>query len=395
MLQRRTAIEADNAPEAGNFRSACARIGANYPNVVLLLQGGGALGSYQAGVFEVLEESGIEVNWVAGISIGAINAAIIAGNPPGERVAKLRAFWDRISGNVRWPAVPPGDDWRLVLNYWASWLAITSGAAGFFQPRFPLPQFAPRGSDSALSYYDTTPLKETLEEFVDFDRLNNGPVRLSVGAVNLRSGNFVYFDTIDRVIRPEHIMASGALPPGFPPVEIENELYWDGGLVSNTPLQHVFTNLPREDTLLLQVDLFSARGPRPRTIEEVEERAKDIRFSSRTRLNSDVMADFLRYRKLVGKLIALLPDGLKDSPEVAAIENETHIPKLNLIQLIYRRKLYDAAFKDYEFSWNTMQDHWYAGYATMKRTLRHPNWFELPDSDIGFARHDVDASSKD
>lgn len=387
--------DADDGLEAGNYATACRRIRANYPNVVLLLQGGGALGSYQAGVFEVLEESAIDVNWVAGISIGAINSAIIAGNPPGQRVAKLRGFWERITGNVRWPFVPPGDDARLALNYWASWVAITTGASGFFQPRGVLPQFAPRGSLAALSYCDTAPLKATLEEFIDFDLLNAGPVRLSVGAVNVRSGNFVYFDTADRVIGPEHIMASGALPPGFPPVEIENELYWDGGLVSNTPLQHVFSNLPTEDTLLLQVDLFSARGPRPRTIEEADERAKDIRFSSRTRLNSNVMADFLRYRKLVGKLIELLPDDLRKAPEVEAIEPDTVIPKLNLVQLIYRRKLYDAAFKDYEFSWNTMKDHWYAGYSTMKRTLRHCEWFELPPADIGFARHDVDASSAD
>lgn len=381
--------------EAGSFATACERIGANYPNVVLLLQGGGALGSYQAGVFEVLETSAIDVNWVAGISIGAINSAIIAGNPPGERVAKLRGFWERISGNVRWPFVPPGDDARLALNYWASWVSITSGTPGFFQPRLGPPQMQPRGSLGALSYYDTSPLKATLEEFVDFDLLNNGPVRLSVGAVNVRSGNFVYFDTADRVIGPEHIMASGALPPGFPPVEIENELYWDGGLVSNTPLQHVFTSLPQEDTLLLQVDLFSARGPRPRTIEEAEERAKDIRFSSRTRLNSNVMVDFLRYRKLVGKLIDLLPEELRNAPEVQAIEPDTVIPRLNLIQLIYRRKLYDAAFKDYEFSFNTMQDHWQAGHSTMMRTLRHCEWFELPPADPGFARHDVDANAID
>ena len=377
------------------FELSRTRIENNYQDVVLLLQGGGALGSYQAGVVEMLEEAEIGIGWVAGISIGAINAAIIAGNPPGKRVEKLRGFWTEITGNIRWPFIPPGDDIRSVYNQVSSYAALMFGANGFFAPRFPSPEFAPAGSIGATSYYDTTPLKETLRRYVDFDLINDGPVRLSVGSVNVRSGNFHYFDSMDRPIRPEHVMASGALPPGFPPIEIENELYWDGGLVSNTPLQYVFQRMPKVSTLMLQVDLFSAQGPRPRTIQDVQERAKDIRFSSRTRLNSTVFADFLKYRKMVGKLIGLLPPEIASLPEVTEIKKESDIPDMNLVHLIYRRKQYDAAYKDYEFSYNTMVDHWYAGYSTMRRTLRHADWFLPPDPATGFARHDVHAEAAD
>lgn len=398
MLDRRSRQEPDRPDDADHsheFALSRQRIKENYKDVVLLLQGGGALGAYQGGVLEMLEEADIQIDWVAGISIGAINCAIIAGNPPGVRVRKLRDFWAHITGNIRWPYIPPGDHVRSIFNQWSALAAMTMGAPGFFSPRFPIPQFQPAGAAAAISYYDTSPLRATLMEYVDFDLLNNGPVRLSVGAVNVRSGNFIYFDTNDRWIGPEHIMASGALPPGFPAVEIENELYWDGGLVSNTPLQHVFQNMPKVDTLLLQVDLFSAQGPRPRTIQDVEERAKDIRFSSRTRLNSTVLADFLKYRKMVGKLVEMLPPEFGELPEVREIAEESKVPMLNLVHLIYRRKLYDAANKDYEFSFNTMSDHWYAGYATMRRTLRNADFFLLPKTETGFARHDVHADATD
>ncbi|XWN29900.1 MAG: DUF3734 domain-containing protein [Devosia sp.] len=371
------------------------RIRANYKDVVLLLQGGGALGAYQAGVLEMLEEAAIDINWVAGISIGAINSAIIAGNPPGERLEKLRGFWTRITGNVQWPFIPPGDDMRSAFNQMSSWAALTMGAPGFFTPRVPPPQFQMSGSREALSYYETRELRHTLEEFVDFDLLNNGSVRLSVGAVNVLSGNFIYFDTEDRFIGPDHIMASGALPPGFPPVEVEGELYWDGGLVSNTPLQHVFNNMPDVDTLMFQVDLFSASGPLPRTIQEVDEREKDIRFSSRTRLNSTVLSDFLKYRRMVGRLVSMLPAEFAGREDVQEIAAESKVPDLNLVHLIYRRKTYDAAYKDYEFSYNTMLDHWKAGYNVMRRTLRNPDWFLSCDPETGFQRHDVHADSQD
>ena len=237
--------------------------------IALVLQGGGALGAYQAGVYAALAEADIDPDWVAGISIGAINAAIIAGNAPDQRVAKLRAFWEGITANPLpdWAIasdalLPKGDLARSLFSQLSAISATLTGAAGFFVPRQLHPWLSPAGTLEATSFYDTKLLKTTLERLVDFDRINAGETRFSVGAVNIRTGNFVYFDNTTHLIRPEHVMASGALPPGFPPVEIDGEFYWDGGLISNTPLQWVVESSPRQDTLAFQVDVWSAHGER-------------------------------------------------------------------------------------------------------------------------------------
>jgi len=241
-----------------------------FEQIALVLQGGGALGAYQGGVYEALAEADLHPDWVAGISIGAINTAIIVGNPPESRADRLREFWQGATAPL-WqgieaacgPLLAAGDGLRSAMNQLSAGLAVSSGASGFFSPRLSVPWLAPAGTPEATSYYDTTPLRRTLERLVDFDRINAGEMRLSVGAVNVRSGNFVYFDTQTHTIAPEHIMASGALPPGFPAVEIEGEHYWDGGLVSNTPLQWVMDAEPRCDTLAFQVDLYArARNSR-------------------------------------------------------------------------------------------------------------------------------------
>lgn len=381
---------------AGDTFAGCRKlIDRHYTTTCLVLQGGGALGSYQAGVYELLDEAKIDIDWVAGISIGAINAAIIAGNPPERRVERLKSFWNRVTSGINWPHIPDGDDVRAAYNQVASMAVMTFGVPGFFQPRFPSPYFQPPGSLGAISYYDTTPLKHTLEQLVDFDYLNDGPVRLSVGAVNVRSGNFAYFDTAERRIGPEHIMASGALPPGFPPVEIEGELYWDGGLVSNTPLSYIIDSGRFDGTLVFQVDLFSARGPRPRNLQDVSEREKDIRFSSRTRLNTNMFRRMQEARQAVSTLLEHLPENMHDRPDVKRLRHFGRHASVNVFHLIYRRKLYDQAFKDYEFSRNTMIDHWKAGASTMRRTLRHTDWFNPPDPEIGFVTHDVDREAED
>jgi NTE family protein len=270
--------------------------------IALLLQGGGALGAYQAGVYEALAEADLQPDWIAGISIGAINGALIAGNAPEARVDKLRAFWERVTAK-------PYCDWserlfpaksdaaRQWLNQISANLALVSGASGFFRPRFPAPWLLPPGPIEATSAYDTSDLKVTLEQLIDFDRINTDRMRLSVGAVNVRTGNFVYFDTATRTIGPEHIMASAALPPGFPAVEIEGEHYWDGGLVSNTPLQWLVESRPHRDTLAFQVDLWSARGELPRTLAEVSTRQKEIQYSSRTRAGTTSFEYVQRLRR--------------------------------------------------------------------------------------------------
>ncbi len=224
---------------------------------VLVLQGGGALGAYQAGVYEKLAANGHAPDWVSGISIGAINAALIAGNPPERRVERLRSFWRTVSSRLMAEPTMPGERARSLFNDASASFAVIFGLPGFFEPRIPPAMTFPPGAPEALSYYETAPLRQTLEKLVDFDLINAKKTRLSVGTVNIRTGNFVYFDNHQQIIGPEHIMASGALPPGFPPIEIDGEHYWDGGLVSNTPLQYVLDETPRPDMLIFQIDLRS------------------------------------------------------------------------------------------------------------------------------------------
>jgi len=366
--------------------------------IALLLQGGGALGAYQAGVYEALSEAHLAPDWVAGISIGAVNAALIAGNPPHARVEKLREFWKLITAGGRWnsiaqfaiaPSMVRGEFARGLLNRLSAATVLAAGAAGFFAPRVPSAWLQPPGSIEATSYYDTAPLKATLERLVDFERINAGETRFSIGAVNVTTGNFLYFDNTTHIIGPEHVLASGALPPGFPAVEIEGEFYWDGGLVSNTPIQWVLESEPRRDTLAFQVDLWSARGTLPRTMLEVTTRQKEIQYSSRTRNNSDRFKSTQRLRNALASLLEKLPDELRASPELAILKPHTQAKAYNLIQLIYRAKQYEGASKDYEFSRLSMEDHWRAGYHDTVRTLRHPEVLERPDNHEGVMTFDL------
>jgi NTE family protein len=364
--------------------------------IALTLQGGGALGAYQAGVYQALSEAELHPDWVAGISIGSINAAIIAGNVPEARVDKLNGFWDYITSIPQFDAwgilgktVMGGDAGRKLLNQMSAASALTIGVTGFFKPRMPPPFFEAPGSPGATSFYDASLLVGTLERFVDFDRINAGTTRLSVGAVNVRTGNFAYFDSTTLKIGPEHILASAALPPGFPAIEIEGEHYWDGGLVSNTPLQWVLQFGPRQHTLAFEVDLWSARGRFPRTIMEVATREKEIQFSSRTRDNTDRFGDLQRIRHAVAKLIEGLPQELKDRAEVTSLNTFADRKVYNIVHLIYRSRLYEGDSKDYEFSQLSMRDHWKAGYNDTVRTLRHPDVLDRPKNSDGIAIYDV------
>jgi len=351
--------------------------------IALLLQGGGALGAYQAGVYEALATDEVMPNWIAGISIGAINAAIIAGNPPQERVGRLRGFWEQITNNhvLGWDgalagALSKGDAARGFFNQVSAGLVLTNGVPGFFAPRMPVPWLNPPGSLEATSYYDTRELRATLEAHVDFDRINAREIRLSLGAVNVRTGNFVYFDTDTHRIRPEHVMASGALPPGFPAIEIEGEFYWDGGLVSNTPLQWVVENSPQTDTLVFQVDLWNARGDFPRSMPEVMTRQKEIQYSSRTRANTNWLKKVKKARGAIASLLEKLPPELRQTEEAELLGSLADRSAFNIIHLIYRAHNYEGDSKDYEFSRRTMNEHWRAGLNDARRTLRHPEIFE-------------------
>jgi NTE family protein len=361
--------------------------------VALVLQGGGALGAYQAGVYEALAEARIEPDWIAGISIGGINSAIIAGNPVNMRVERLREFWTLITADapLRWCDWPElsGDNGRKLLNQVSANIALTIGALGFFNARTLSPWLQPSGTMEATSFYDTAELRRTLERLVDFDRINAGVMRFSVGAVNVRTGNFVYFDNKTHTIGPEHIMASGALPPGFPAIEIEGEYYWDGGLVSNTPLQWVLETGPRQDTLALQVDLWNARGEFPRTMPEVMTREKEIRYSSRTRAGT---AEFTRSQKLrhaAAALLEKLPADLKVAPEAELLGTVADRKVFNLVHLVYRAMNYEGYSKDYEFSRTSMNEHWKAGYNDARRTLRHPEVLARPSNIEGVLTFDL------
>src|SRR5262245_52083746 len=378
------------------------RSDARFEQTVLLLQGGGALGAYQAGVYQALAEANLYPDWVAGISIGAINSAIIAGNPPEQRVAKLRAFWEGITASplFDWAAAadqfaPKGDIARSAFNQFSAAWALVGGAPGFFALRQPAPWLQPAGCLEATSFYETKLLKARLEQLVDFDRINSGEMRFSVGAVNVRTGNLVRFDNAARTICPEHVMASGSLPPGFPAIEIEGEHYWDGGLISNTPLQWVFEHGERQDTLAFQVDLWSARGEFPGDLAEVATRQKEIQYSSRTRANTDQFKRLQRMRSVLATLLEKLPDDLKTSAEAKMLGSDADHKVYNIVHLIYRAKHYEGHSKDYEFSRLTMEEHWRAGYHDAVRTLRHQEVLERPSHLGGVFTFDLAQASRE
>jgi NTE family protein len=361
---------------------------------VLVLQGGGALGSYQAGAYQALCHFDFEPEWIAGISIGAINAAIIAGNPREKRIDRLKEFWELVSSPVSWNPIVKGDRARSLFNETSAALIATFGVPGFFTPRVPPAPLWPPGSPQSQSYYDTTPLQKTLERLVDFDRINDLKTRLSVGAVSVTTGNFKYFDNFEfrkmgKKIGPEHIMASGALPPGFPSVVIDGEHYWDGGIASNTPLDFVLDSEIDRDLLIFQVDLFSARGPLPVSLLEAAEREKDIRFSSRTRMNTDKNKQIHNARMAVRDLIGKLPDYLKNDPSVALLRRASKENTVTVVHLIYRSKNYENSSKDYDFSHVGMVEHWGAGARDVHLSMRHKDWLERPQSGETMMTYDL------
>ena len=342
---------------------------------VLVLQGGGALGAYQAGVFEALEKERVAPDWVAGISIGAVNAALIAGNPPEKRVERLREFWELVTSGFQVEPMMGQSAPRHWFNETNAIWTTAFGAPGMFSVKLPFTYLFPNGAPDSLGFYDTTPLKETLERLVDFDLLNHpGGVRLSVGSVEIESGNFVYFDNRQHKIGPEHIMASGALPPGFPPIKIGDKFYWDGGIVSNTPLDYVLSANQSEPLLVFQVDLFSARGPLPKSMLDVTEREKDIRYSSRTRFTTDMHLRLHKTKTALRDLLERLPPEFAKDPAATLLEELWPERSLAIVQLINRRKEFHSSSSDYEFSRRTMLDHWASGGESVQKSLKKSDW---------------------
>ena len=372
--------------------ASIAKQAARYERVALMLQGGGALGSYQVGVYKALAEAECMPNWICGVSIGAINGAIIAGNAPENRVAKLEEFWSLVASRPIWPldrigqSANPMREWSTVAS---AWMTIALGQPGFFKPRMINPWLLPSDAAGSTSFYDSSELRKTLLKLVDFGRLNNGETRLSVGAVNVRTGNNLFFDTTVERIEPEHIMASGALPPALPMVKIGTEFFWDGGIVSNTPLQHLLDQEDDLRTLVFQVDLFSAVGEVPRQMAQVMARQKDITYSSRTRQATTAFKRVLTLRAKLAEALRRVPAKLLRPGERELMENYADIGVVNLIQLIYQGKKNEGDSKDYEFSPDSMRDHVRAGYADTMNTLMHPEWLNPPSVEDGIVEHDV------
>lgn len=353
---------------------ARAPIRPGYERIALVLQGGGALGAYQVGIFEALANAGMCPHWFAGTSIGAINAAIMAGNQPKNRLAKLTAFWDRISRPDGWALYPHDEETRRRANQWHSLEAVVLGQPGFFHPRGINPWLASAGTNEAISYYDTTPLLETLGEVVDLGEINSRKVRLSLGAVNLATGEQRYFDNARDGISYGHIMASGALPPAFAPVELDDGCFWDGGIVSNTPLDVVLDDEPRISTLCFMVDLWDPIGPKPRTMDDVLEREKDIRYASRSQRH---IAAYRRAHNLRRAVLAMwnrLPPEARADPDLQQLAWLGCTTTMHIVHLIYQNAKYETACKDYEFSRASISEHRAAGHRDAQRALHERPW---------------------
>ena len=360
-----------------------------HDHTVLVLQGGGSLGAYQAGAYEGLAEAGVVPDWIAGVSVGAINAALIAGNPPERRVERLREFWNRVSAIA--PFVPPASvgPLRSAFNGFSVAAATAFGVPGFFTPRIPSAFLGRADDDSTSSVYQTDMLKSTLEELVDFELINQGDVRLSLGAVNVTAGNSIYFDNRQTRIGSDHVRASGAFPPGFPSVKIDGEHYWDGGLVSNTPLWYVLDDSPQMNALIVQVDLFSMQGELPDSLDRVMEREKDIRYSSKTRFNTRRVKELAQLRAALCRLLAKLPPTLATDADAKLLAESSKAGYVTIAHLINRRLPYSSQSKDCEFSRATVTELWAAGLADVRRAAANRDWAEPEELWEGMRVYDL------
>jgi NTE family protein len=353
---------------------------------VLVLQGGGALGAYQVGVYEALHEAGIAPQWVIGTSIGAINAALIAGSKPDERLEKLCEFWSRVQNDQ---LIPPG-----LPNWLASaarnWRAIAAGVPSFFSPN-PMAFLSPhnRLGTEAAGYYSVDPLRRTLEELVDFDQLNHGGTRITVGASSVRTAEMRYFDSRDMPLGVEHVLASGALPPGFPAVRIDGELYWDGGILSNTPVEVVFDDNPRRDSLVFAVHIWNPHGPEPETIWEVLNRQKDVQYSSRAAAHIKRQRQLHRLRHIVAELSGMLPEDKRRSNKVTDMASYGCLTRMHVVRLLAPALDYEDHSKDIDFSAGGITRRREAGYRDTIETLERAPWREPVDDVEGFVLHEA------
>ena len=343
--------------------------------IAMVLQGGGALGAYQVGVYQALEEHGFMPDWIAGTSIGAINGALIAGNSKENRLGRLEEFWRTVSRKDFFAAERLPDPARQAYGFWSALATVWSGQPGFFTPR-PFPPFTatPTSSAETASYYDTTPLRDLLSRLVDFDLLNSNGMRYSLGTVHVKTGRLRYFDTRFDRIGAQHVLASGALPPGFPAVNVDDELFWDGGIYSNTPLEIVLDDHPRRDTLCFMVDLFNAAGPEPRSIPEVLTRQKDIQYATRSRDHIETYKKIHNLRRAVRELHARLEVQQQQDADVKSLAALGCHTTMQIVHLTYPEPAWELSSKDVDFSWSAIDERWQRGYADAMRALRDAPW---------------------
>ncbi len=357
---------------------------------VLVLQGGGALGAYQIGVYQALHEAGIEPDWVVGTSIGAINAALIAGGPQSEAMDRLTEFWKRVEhGRFMGSPLP---NWFAAAA--RNMLAITTGVPAFFQPNLAafVSTHAPLGADYA-GYYSVDPLRENLEELIDFDQINDGPVRLTVGASNVQTSEMTYFDSRHARLDLRHVLASGALPPAFPAVRIGDEIYWDGGILSNTPVEIVFDDEPREDALVFAVHLWNPHGPEPETIWDVMNRQKDVQYSSRAASHIKRQRQLHRLRHVVSELVEMIPPGTRNSEEFAHLAGYGCTTTMHVVRLLAPALDYEDHAKDIDFSPEGIRQRWEAGYHHTLETLEKAPWRAEFDPGEGFILYEAMAGT--
>jgi NTE family protein len=360
-----------------------------YDKIVYLLQGGGALGSYQAGVCQALLENDCAPDWVVGTSIGAINAAIIAGNQPQHRAEKLHEFWDSITYPF-FNLINVEDNLLLqeFQNYFNSQLIALYGLPNFFKPRLINPLFFSQNTPDKISFYDTSELQETLKSFIDFDLINQKKIRLTLGAVRIKGGEAVRFDNFNQIIGPEHIMASSALPPGFPAIKIDGEYYWDGGLSSNTPLAVILEEQIPQKLLCFIVNLFSYPENIPTSLMDVMKYKKEIEFASR---HQQVLHSFCELHYLQNTLHILsktITDNHDLNEAIKRIKNIGHPTSLNIILFHYKDRLSNLCSKDYNFSRQAINEHWRIGYHDAKKAFEKPAWRDLLVGESGAMIHE-------
>ena len=383
-------IPLDETAPAGKD-SGRATLPSGIGQVVLVLQGGGALGAYQVGVYQALHEAGIEPDWVIGTSIGAINASLIAGNDVANRMARLEEFWSRIQYG---PFQQAMSSLPLFGGMAATWLTMAGGIANFFKPN-PY-AFAgahvPLGADAA-GFYSTAPLEATLSDLVDFARINQGATRLTVGAANVRTSEMRYFDSKTMDLDARHIMASGALPPAFPAVRIDGELYWDGGILSNTPVEAVFDDNPRRNSLVFAVHIWNPNGAEPETIQHVLNRQKDIQYSSRAVTHIMRQKQLHRLRHVVSELVKRMPEAERQSNTVRELAEYGCLTRMHVVRLLAPAIDGEDHTKDIDFSPSGIQARWAAGYDDTRRLIAKAPWEGDFDPIEGFILHEARAGA--